>query len=66
MRSETLSFSSLTLLFDGSDYPHWKFKIELYFDSDRIRLWDVILDGWEALKAKVDNVEFTINRSQWT
>ena len=27
---------------------------------------DMILDGWEALKANVNNVEFTIDRSQWT
>ena len=39
--------------------------MELYFNSDPIRLLDVILDGWEAPKAKVNNVKFLIDRSQW-
>ena len=63
MGSETISFSSLGHFFDSGDYPHWKFKIKLYLDSDPIRLRDVILDGWEAPKAKVDNVEFIIDRN---
>ena len=38
--------------------------MELYLDSDSIKLWDVILDGWEPPKAKVDDVEVTLKRSQ--
>ena len=39
--------------------------MELYLDSDSIKLWDVILDGWEPPKAKIDDVEVTFKRSQW-
>ena len=45
MGSEFLNFLSLKPFFNGNDYPHWKYKIELYLDSDPIRLWKVILDG---------------------
>ena len=38
--------------------------MELYLDSDSIKLWDVILDGWEPPKAKVDDVEVTLKWSQ--
>ena len=57
--------SSLKPFFDGSDYPQWKFKMELYLDSDHIKLWDVILDGWEPPKGKVDDEEVVLKRSQW-
>ena len=63
MGSENIS--SLRSFFDGSDYPQWKFKMELYLDSDHIKLWDVILDGWEPPKGKVDDEEVVLKRSQW-
>ena len=39
--------------------------MELYLDSDSIKLWDVILDGWESPKGKVDDKEVVLKRSQW-
>ena len=39
--------------------------MELYLDNDSIKFWDVILDGCEAPKAKIDDVEVTLKRSQW-
>lgn len=39
--------------------------MELYLDSDSIKLWDVILDGWEPPKSKVEDVEVVLKRSQW-
>ena len=65
MGSEGVNFSSLRPFLDGSDYPHWKFKMELYLDSDPIRLWKVVLDGWEPPKATLDNVTIHIDRTQW-
>ena len=65
MGSEIQNISSLRPFFDGSDYPHWKFKMELYLDSNFIKLWDIILDGWESPKGKVDDVEVVLKRIQW-
>ena len=28
-------------------------------------MWNVILDGWEPSKAKIDDVEVTLKRNQW-
>ena len=39
--------------------------MKLYLDSDSIKLWDVILDGWESLKAKIDDVEVTLKKRNW-
>ena len=64
MGSEIQNIYSLRPFFYGSDYPHWKFKMELYLDSYSIKLWDVILDGWEPPKGKVDDVEVVLKRSQ--
>ena len=66
MGSEGVNFSSLRPFLDGSDYPHWKFKMELYLDSDPIKLQEVVLNGWEHPKATLDNVEILIDRTQWT
>ena len=57
MGSENQNISSLRPFFDGSDYPHWKFKIELYLDYDSIKLWDIIRKGWQPPKATVNGVE---------
>ena len=38
--------------------------MKLYLASDSIKLWDVILDGWEPLKAKIDDVEVVLKRNQ--
>ena len=38
--------------------------MELYLDSDHIKLWDVILDGWQPPKGKVDDEEVVLKRSQ--
>ena len=59
MGSENIS--SLRLFFDGSDYPHWKFKMELYLDYDSIKLWDIVRKGWKP-KAMVNGVETKIDR----
>ena len=37
MGSKTQNISSLRPFFDGSNYSHWKFKIELYLDCDSIK-----------------------------
>ena len=39
--------------------------MELYLDSDYIKLWDVIIDGWEPPKGKVNDKEIVLKRSQW-
>ena len=39
--------------------------MELYLDSDPIRLWDVILKGWELSKATIDGIVTTLSMSQW-
>ena len=51
------NISSLRPFFDGSDYPHWKFKMEHYLDCDSIKLWDIVRKGWEPPKATVNDVE---------
>ena len=65
MGSDAQNFSSFRPFFDGSDYPHWKFKMELYLDSDSVKLWDVVLKGWEPPRATVEGVVTTFSRSQW-
>ena len=64
MSSENIS--SLRPFFDGSDYPHWKFKMELYLDCDSIKLWDIVRKGWEPPKATVNSVETIIDRDEWS
>ena len=63
MGSENIS--SLRPFFDGSDYPHWKFKIELYLDCDSIKLW-VICKGWELPKTTINGIETIIERDEWS
>ena len=60
MSSENIS--SLRYLFDGSDYPHWKFKMEIYLDCDSIKLQDIIRKGWVPPKATVDGIETEVDR----
>ena len=60
MGSENIS--SLRPFFDGSDYPHWKFKMELYLDCDSIKLWDILLKSWEPPKATINGIETIIAR----
>ena len=40
--------------------------MELYLDSDLLRLWDVVLKGWEPPRGKVDEVEVIHERSKWS
>ena len=65
MESENQNISSLRPFFDGSDYFHWKFKLELYLNCDSIKLWDVVWKGWEPTKAKIDGVITEIPRDDW-
>ena len=60
------NISSLRPFFDGSDYPHWKFKMELYLDCDSIKLWDIIRKGWEPPKATVNGIESIVERDDWS
>ena len=62
MGSEYQNISSLRPFFDGSDYPYWKFKIELYLDCDPIKLWDIVRRGWETPKVTIDGVITEIPR----
>ena len=64
MGSENIS--SLRPFFDGSDYPHWKFKMELYLDCDSIKLWDIVRKGWEPLKATINGIETEVDRDNWS
>ena len=64
MGSEKIS--SLRPFFDGSDYPHWKFKMELYLDCDSIKLWDIIRKRWESPKATVNGIETIVERDEWS
>ena len=64
MSSENIS--SLRPFFDGSDYPYWKFKIELYLDSDSIKLWDIVCKGWEPPKATVNGIKTIVERDNWS
>ena len=65
MKSENQNIYSLRLFFDGSDYPYWKFKMELYLDCDSINLWDIIQKGWEPPKSIINGVETEIDRDDW-
>ena len=65
MGSKNQNISCLRPLFDGSDYPHWKFKMELYLDCDSIKLWDIVRKGWEPPTTKVEGIETEINRDDW-
>ena len=60
MGSENIS--SLRPFFDGSDYPHSKFKMELYLDSDSIKLWDIVRKGWEPPKATINDIKTIVER----
>ena len=64
MGSENIS--SLRPFSDGSNYPHWKFKIELYLDCDSIKLWDIVRKGWEPPKANVNDIETIIEIDDWS
>ena len=66
MGSEFLSFRTYRPFFDRSDYPFWKHKMELYFDNDLIRLWDVILDGLNPLMEIVEGIRVLKERSEWS
>ena len=66
MGSEFLNFQTIRPFFDGSDYCFWKHKMELYLDSDSIRLWDVVLKGWSPLTENVDNVQVFVDRARWS
>ena len=65
MGSENQNISSFRPLFDGSDYPHCKFKMELYLDCDSIKLWDIVRRGWELAKAMVNGIESEVDRDNW-
>ena len=65
MGSESQNISSVRPFFDGSDYPHWKFKMELYLNCDSIKLWDIVLKGWEPPKVTVEGVITTLSRDRW-
>ena len=60
MGSENIS--SLRPFFDVSDYPHWKFKMELYLDCYSIKLWDIVRKDWEPPNAMVNGIETEIDR----
>ena len=60
------NISSLRPFFDGSDYPHWKFKMKLYLDYDSIKLWDIVPKGWESPKATMNGIESIIERDEWS
>ena len=64
MDSEKIS--SLRSFFDGSDYPHWKFKMELYLDCDFIKLWHIFHKGWELPKATINGIETIVERDEWS
>ena len=40
--------------------------MELYLDSDPIRLWDVILNGWNPPIERVEGVEVLKDRGRWS
>ena len=65
MGSESQNISLLRPFFDGSDYPHWKFEMELYLDCDSIKLWDIFLKGWEQPKVTMEGVTTTLLRGRW-
>ena len=65
MGSKSENIFSLRPFFDGSNYPHWKFKMELYLDYDSIKLWDIIRKGWEPSKATIDGMTTEIPRDDW-
>ena len=65
MGSESQNISFLRPFFDGSDYTHWKFNMELYLDYDSIKLWDIVLKGWEPPKVTMEGVTTTLSRDIW-
>ena len=65
MGSENQNISSLRPFFDGSDYPYWKFKMELYLDCDSIKLWDIVRKGQEPPKVTIDGVITEIPKDDW-
>ena len=42
------SVSSIKPFFNGTDYPNWKIRMELYLDSDLIDIWDSVIKEWKA------------------
>ena len=64
MGSENIS--SLRPFFDGSDYPHQKFKMELYLDCDSIKLSDIVPKGQEPPKVTKDGAVTTLPRDEWS
>ena len=66
MGSESFSFQTYRPFFDRSDYLFWKHKMELYLDSDPIRLWEVVLQGWSPPTENMDNVQVILDRAEWS
>ena len=66
MGSASFSFQTFRPFFDGSDYPHWKHRMKFYLDSDSIRLWDVIIDGWKPPIKMVDGIQVLKERNEWS
>ena len=40
--------------------------MELYLDSDPIRLWDIILNGWNLPMKRVEGVKVPKNKGRWS
>ena len=65
MGSESQNISFLRFFFDGSDYLHWNFKMELYLYCDSIKLWDIVLKGWESPKVTMEGVTTILLKDIW-
>ena len=53
--------------FDGNDYPYWKIRIRIYFQSLDFEIWEVICDGPFIPRNTNKNAEeFPITSSEWS
>ena len=53
--------------FYGTDYAYWRNKMEMFLDSERVNLWDIIEEGWShPIRKNSEGNEVVIPRKEWS
>ena len=53
--------------FYGTDYAYWRNKMEIFLDSERFNLWDIIEEGQSPpTKKNNEGNEVIIPKKEWS